>query len=447
MKNRAAPADPDLSTRVACGPAGTAEPRAVRGDASSRRIALMGAACGPVTRQGHIRGLRVPGASRSRAALWLAAVILAIAIAPAAAENQPPATAPLRQLRFSPDGRYVLVQDEAEVTVLTAHPLAILFRIPAHDARDVQFTPDSRQVVFVSSTSHLQRWSVAARTRAAMQDLPVTACGTERLSPDARFLACVDPQGTLRLVDAKTGETSIEVAKYGRQLIDFTRLDSSSGDGTAGVVQMDPSRARVDFSPDSRFFLAAPALPIGYLGGEDLVIARDLRAGRAIRDRGGLILLRTGSSVDYFLPPQYFAFVTPDRLMISDPFWVKDGVVTARLVAFPSGKEISKPKLPMGPLFRAADPAFVIIRPFGPLPKSQPDTERGYQLFRPPTPQPGPANQRAAAVEIATGEVIISETPALDVFGRYYVAEPSPGVVGLYERGKGLQATIPLHQK
>jgi hypothetical protein len=50
-------------------------------------------------------------------------------------------------------------------------------------------------------------------------------------------------------------------------------------------------------------------------------------------------------------------------------------------------------------------------------------------------------------VELSSGEVIISETPALDVLGRYYVAEPSPGTVGLYERGKGLQATVALHEK
>jgi hypothetical protein len=48
---------------------------------------------------------------------------------------------------------------------------------------------------------------------------------------------------------------------------------------------------------------------------------------------------------------------------------------------------------------------------------------------------------------VSTGQVIISETSALDVFGRYYVAEPSAGVVGLYERGKGLQATVALSDK
>ncbi len=393
---------------------------------------------------------RIPCKLPATAAMLAAVAAMATALAGGSREDRSTATAPLRQLRFSPDGRYVLAQDDAEITVLTAQPLADLFRIPAHDARDVQFTPDSRQIVFISSVSHVEHWSIAGHTRAAVREVPVTACGTERLSPDARFLTCVDPQGTLRLLDVATGATALERKKYGKPLVDLMGCDSV-GDCSGGVVLMDPSRAREDFSPDGRFLVAAPALPFGLLGGDDLVIAWDLQTGRAMRRRGDLMLLRAGCSIGYFFPPglQYFSFGAPDMLMISDMFWAKDGVVTARLVAFPTGKEVARPKLPIGPLFRAADPAYIIVRPFGPLPKphADPGSGRGKPVFRPPTPQAVPANQRAAAVEIATGEVIISETPALDVFGRYYVVEPSPGEVGLYERGKGLQATVALHKK
>jgi hypothetical protein len=52
--------------------------------------------------------------------------------------------------------------------------------------------------------------------------------------------------------------------------------------------------------------------------------------------------------------------------------------------------------------------------------------------------------RRAAAVEFSTGQVITSETPALDVFGKYYVAERTNGEIGLYERGTGLKASISL---
>jgi hypothetical protein len=56
-------------------------------------------------------------------------------------------------------------------------------------------------------------------------------------------------------------------------------------------------------------------------------------------------------------------------------------------------------------------------------------------------------SKRAAAAELSTGDVIISETPALDVFGRYYAAEHERGVLGLYEIGKGLKATAAIKPK
>jgi len=42
--------------------------------------------------------------------------------------------------------------------------------------------------------------------------------------------------------------------------------------------------------------------------------------------------------------------------------------------------------------------------------------------------------------------VIVSNTPALDVFGHFYVAQPAEDEVGLYEIGKGLQATVVLQK-
>ena len=49
-------------------------------------------------------------------------------------------------------------------------------------------------------------------------------------------------------------------------------------------------------------------------------------------------------------------------------------------------------------------------------------------------------------MELRSGhEVITSDQIALDVLGQYYVSERNPGEVGLYERGKGCQATVMLH--
>jgi len=43
--------------------------------------------------------------------------------------------------------------------------------------------------------------------------------------------------------------------------------------------------------------------------------------------------------------------------------------------------------------------------------------------------------------------MIVCDTPALDVFGQYYAAERTDGELGLYERGKGLQASVMITEK
>jgi hypothetical protein len=106
--------------------------------------------------------------------------------------------------------------------------------------------------------------------------------------------------------------------------------------------------------------------------------------------------------------------------------WLGTTTVNATLVEFPSGKVLSKAKLPPGQLFRAADPAFVLIRPFG---------------WRVRDSDPVP---RSSAVEFRTGQVIMSDAEALDVFGDHFIIELPDGKLGLCERGKGVQATVAI---
>ena len=334
----------------------------------------------------------------------------------------------LRQLRFSPDGRYVLAQNGAEIAVLTVQPFALRFRIPAQDATDAQFTPDSRQVVFLGaatrvdnqkvmfagSSAHVDRWDIRAQARAQSQIIPMFGCGTQQLSPDALVLACVDFEGTLRLIDASSGQVIVERKN-------FVRLLGIYGYRTDLPVAFldDRGSAHMDFSADGRYFLAVP------WGRNGRALAYDMRDKHTLAPKDGLGWLR-GAAAENVL----FAFVGVDRMLMTRHGFgeVKHGAKTGRLVAFPSGRVVSKPKVPPGRFLGATGAGSVIIRPFGPL-------EQYDQ------------SKRAAAVGLGSGEVVVSDTPAIDVFGRYYIAEPSPGVVGLYERGKGLQATVALHPK
>ncbi len=329
----------------------------------------------------------------------------------------------LRLLRFSPDGHYILAQDESAVMVLTAQPLAILFRAPAENAGAAWFTPDSQQLVFVTSATsansqrivlvgppaHVERWDIANHARMQSTEVRLPPCDTEALSPDGCALACVDFGGTLRLIDIRRGETILEVKQLGRQLVSGDLLHPRSYS-----VGGDPGAADIDFSPDGRFVIAAPE----GAKAEGSPVAFDLQERQRVKLKGGMRKL---------LLSQEFAFVSPQQVLIAQ-LVVGPPTVTAALVAFPAGKVLLKPRIPAGGrLLRAADPGFVLIHPFG--------LGAYYD----------PQAKRTAAVEYKTGEVIISETPALDVFGTHYVAQLPSGEIGLYERGKpAVAATVRL---
>lgn len=360
-----------------------------------------------------------------RVALSLALAVLAAVACVCAAGGVSAPDDLLRQLRFSPDGRYVLAQDDSEITVLTVQPFAILFRIPAENAIDAQFTPDSQQVVFVSSvtraspqsiayrssTPHAERWSIAGKTRVGYREIPMAPCGTEAMSPDGLVVACDDFEGTLRLIDVNTAATIFEKQQFVKLIPMYNYLRRGVIDLPNGQYLGNLGEAIISYSPDGRFVIVCPS------GGQGKQVGYDLRERCAVALRGHLRRLFN------------LAFVAPERLLFPWSVAPSKGVSRALLVAFPSGRVLSKPEIPTGFVHSAADPGFVLIRPFG------------------KNTDPDQVATRVAAAELSTGQVIISNTLLMDVCGRYYVAGPSGGEAGLYERGKGLQATVVLHRK
>jgi WD40 repeat protein len=373
-------------------------------------------------------------------------VLTLLTVLPVGAVDKPGTGGQLRQLRFSSEGKYVVAQDDLEITILAADPLSVLFRIPAENATLAEFTPDSQEdIVFVSSitrvsltqftivhgTPRVERWSVHDRTSVASLPLPGLLCGTVSLSPDGRTIACDDFEGTLRVIDAASNESVLEQWKFVRY------FKSSRWDPSKPLQQPLPGyallgdlgSARLEFSPDGRFLLAVP-------GAEGTALIWDIHSKCLVRLGGGLrVVNRPGRDSLDFLD-----FVGSDRVLISSgALGNKNYTVPATVVSFPDGNKLSTAKIPWAPsMRRAADPAFaVVVQPY-----YSEFVEVYGRSHRFKEPSGG-----AAAVELATGQMITSDTPALDVFGSHYVAEVRPGEVGLYERGKGLQATVVLHKK
>ncbi len=345
----------------------------------------------------------------------VAAALASLALSVSAGGNQALSHAPsLSLLHFSPDGRYVLAQDESSVTVLTVQPFEVLFRIPAENALRAQFTADSQQIVLIASATRttsqrilivrspprVERWSVANQARVESTELRLPPCDTQALSPDGRFLACVDFGGTLHLVDVGSGQTIFQKERFGKKFLvgDLNTLENPQRE------EGDPGAAAIDFSPGGRYVVAAPEGPKadGSPVGFDLEQRKPIKLERKLKDLEHLV----------------FVFAGPTRLVTAD-LDLLHPAVKATVIAWPSGKVLLKTKIPGGGfLFQATDPGFILVRPFG----------QGAFF--------DPQAKRSAATELRTGKVIISETPALDVLGNHYVTQLTDGRVALYERGR-----------
>ncbi len=302
-----------------------------------------------------------------------------------------------------------------------------------------QFTPDSRELVFATSVQladsggilfsdgkpRMERWNLGDRARVASEVLPAPTCGSFALSSDGRTLACNDMEGNLRIVDTASREIVLEKTKV-------VRLTWILEDAKIGRADLTPESAQVgnlaeatlEFSPDGRFFVARPA---GMNSGS--AVMWDMRERHVLKPAGALKALNALGTD--------FAFISSDRILIWNSLkWRKGYTLSARVVSFPDGNLLSTVKVPWGEdTHAAADSQFLIVR----HPFHQQFVNFWPGRIRVRTPAEG-----TVALELSTGQAIISGAPALDVFGSYYVAELKNGDVGIYERGKGLQVSASL---
>lgn len=191
----------------------------------------------------------------------------------------PPLRSDLQQIQVSPDGRFLLAQDDSSVFVLTREPLANLFRFDAPNADHAQFSPDSHSIVFVDKELRVEKWDVEAKQRTSVHQvtLPVD-CQQKALAPSGDVLACLTLSTETQLAchhmtESGTFEvTGCDVPVYELQLIDvnanntiFTRKSFYSPSAFEAFVFLLsealglPSTfapSELQFSPDGRYFAA-----------------------------------------------------------------------------------------------------------------------------------------------------------------------------------------------
>jgi len=306
----------------------------------------------------------------------------------------------VEHFRFSPEGKYLLAQDEGGIYVLSRDPLKFIFRIDAADAQPAQFSPDSRQIVFFSSSLRVESWDVEHQEQISVTDVPaLRGCRQTDLSPDAKYLACLDNALDLTLYDVASGEVIFKKEKF----FDFDAGFSSY----AGFFKFlyfitHKEVATLRFSPDGRYFAASSRTR------EEVVI--DLSTQKKISVPGAIHTAMESA----------FTFVGPDRIVGTDP----NSPQKSPLVEFPSGKVLDRMPLGGGDLVAATNPKYILIRPIVERPVGAFDLDQKKIVY----------SNRMSATDV-WGEVCASERLDGEI-GIYKIADSKPNAVLQLPLGK-----------
>ncbi|HEY4425733.1 MAG TPA: M48 family metalloprotease [Pyrinomonadaceae bacterium] len=323
----------------------------------------------------------------------------------------PPLLSDIIHLRFSPDGNYILAQDDAGINVLSREPFAPLFRIDTEfDTHYANFTPDSKELVFYSDNLRVERWSIAEAQRTDVKEVVLLkGCLQSQLSPDGKLLACLDPDFNLNLLRVENGETvwskkDFYKPNYYEALRIYNELSLITEDST----DLNLGITRLRFSPDGKYFVAGHH------------IARSFQSANAgeyaeVVDTNTFAKVSVPDSLKKLIAGG-FTFVGNDRIAGIN----HDSFKKSAVVKFPSGEVVAEMELWRKGMSAATRGDYLLIRPVK-------DYAVGVMDIN--SKQITKANERAA----------------LDIYEPFFVAEMRNGQVGLYKLEKNeLLATAVL---
>lgn len=301
---------------------------------------------------------------------------------------QPPLRGNLEYLQFSPDGKYLLAQDESNVFVLSREPLATLFRIDALDANWAQFSPDSRSVVMADKELRVEVWDIAGRRRASVRAVSIPGrCIDIAVSSTGETLGCIRQHKDdleVDLLDVASGATLFTkpinwpVALFGLSLMNEP------------IRFRKAPRFQMQFSPDGRYFV---------IGSPDTAFAYDVQGKREVSLPGRIKHIVSSN----------FTFTANDAIAGFD----REKPLKSQLARFPSGELIQEFPLEVNGFKLDGR---LIAAPKGP-----------YILVTPAAMHP------IAAIDLKAKKLAVGyKTPALAIYDQIIAGEQFGGRVTLF---------------
>lgn len=235
------------------------------------------------------------------------------------AELTPPLRTPLKELRFSSDGNYILAQDGSTIYILSRSPFAIRYSIEAHDALPARFSADSQLLLIPTKIGVQGRTLTDNKIKFQITFSPDKACYQAGLSPDGEFYTCLDE--TLRLqVFQVFAQEKIYDYQYPYWGDFYLRWPPPGPDWTlhALPVRIVPT---VQFSQDSRYLIVALWWEVG--------IALDLRTRKPIN---------LTAKVRIALASRTLFFLAPDKVAYAD----QPNLSRLTILSFPDGHTLNR---------------------------------------------------------------------------------------------------------
>lgn len=269
-------------------------------------------------------------------------------------ELSPQLKSDIWHLAISSDGKYFLTQDDFAVTVVQRDPLKVAFQIPTTDARPASFTSDNKFVMFGTESLRFEKWSIADAKAVEIRELVVRRdCMEQEFSPDGKYLACVDSDLGLSVLETQTGKRVFHKKEFGALNV-LELLLWLAGRALDEDSSHQNSFFNLQFSPDSRYLIAARSAKYRVtfiidsrpVDDDNRIVALDLSTFKPISPSGDLKKATRRS----------FLFLSPDKILATMPAGEESGIFT-----FPQGQRIAKFPLSATDMKLTANPNYVMI--------------------------------------------------------------------------------------